>query len=396
MIDRLAKAQPIWVARAILFYLLYINIKHQQQDFGGYGIDSWLYAIAMEVSISVGLSGIVTILLTGRHWARFLILLFVPVLIIGAQNSVDASKRVFAKNKVDQIEHERLGVEGQMSRNNLIMAGNALNRLRAQGITAGLSYDNALSAYQAARVEAHNSKSKSSESTSEKALKLTNETSGTDTDSAVISLSERRAWLLLGFVLLFSAVSGLWTMLTTGVGWIVSTEDERPKKRQGPSQPARNTANAIDYMEVAPKAKRDPQLTVSMPTSPPKVDIVQAGAREVMRRLKSGSLRDCKTGELCRDTIPMKAITDINSNTTTRKNILREVEKLGGVELRRQGKKEIAYIADQYRPTADPVFSALTGLDIPEPRAKMLAKSAAGETPEARIKSALKLHGAVA
>ena len=400
MKDVLQKTRPIWVARAILFYLLYVQIMHQQKDYGGWGWDSWLYAFAMEVSVSVGLSAIITILVINKHPARLLILLFLPVLWLGVEQSVAASQRVFHADKTEQISDESMSLEAKMARNNFITAGNALQHLRDLGVTTGGQYSNARADYERAKAEWDSVKDNTVESSSARALAATTESG--NADDAAVQVATKRAWLLMGFVLLFSAVSGLWTLITSQVSRAAVMVGEDIKKPQGPSQPKQKKAQAMTLdqsLSAQPKVKKEPGISVSMLVPEQSESAVRDGAKQVIRRLRAGGVKHAETGRLCDSTISLRAIKDISTSKDTCREILREVERQGGVEIRKQGNKEVAYIAEKYRRKEEPdeVYDALKGWGGIKPEtARKLADSATGGTTEDRIKSALKQHAAAA
>lgn len=211
--SKLRTIKPIWAARLMLIYLLYMQVMHQQQDYGGHGIDSWLYAFAMEVSISIAISAIVTIVFfqSDNPW-RFMILFGLIVVFHLMTISVDASTRVFFKNKLNQLETEQMGVVGVAAHNNVIWASRALNDLRKSGITSGVQYNQASQAYDDAVRAKQQADSTQKQSASAKALQMGDDSA--DSDDEALAVAKKRAWSLLGLVLLFSAVSGIWNMMT--------------------------------------------------------------------------------------------------------------------------------------------------------------------------------------
>jgi hypothetical protein len=385
LMDTLKRTRPIWVARAILFYLLWVSIKHQQKDYGGYGIDSWLYAFAMEVSVSVGLSAILTILTTSHRRERFLILLFLPVLWLGMEQSVKASQRVFLADKTQQFNDEGMSLEAKMARNNLITAGNALQHLRDLSVTSGAQYSNARADYERAKSEWDAVKNNKTESSSAKALAATTESG--DADQAALEVATKRAWLLMGFVLLFSAVSGLWTLITSPIEWESFTRRPAAKKPQGSSRPsAKKAVELLDLSghDTAPTAAQPSKQAVSgraggrgqaKPGSSAQAQsgfsesASRAAAKEVAGQIKAGGFIR-KNGQQAVDVLSTRDLVSHSASKKTQAAIMTHLEHMGVVE--KQAGKKPALITKAYRPNQpdSDVISGLVNLGFKESDAK--------------------------
>ena len=389
LMDTLKRTRPIWVARAILFYLLWVSIKHQQKDYGGYGIDSWLYAFAMEVSVSVGLSAILTILTTSHRRERFLILLFLPVLWLGMEQSVKASQRVFLADKTQQFNDEGMSLEAKMARNNLITAGNALQHLRDLSVTSGAQYSNARADYERAKSEWDAVKNNKTESSSAKALAATTESG--DADQAALEVATKRAWLLMGFVLLFSAVSGLWTLITSPIEWESFTRRPAAKKPQGSSRPKQKSAVELVDLggdDVAPSKPKPSVHAGEGGGHPQKEGGTKSMAKRVAKEIKGGRFVR-SNGETATDQLSQRDLSSLTASKKSQASIMGHLEAMGVVE--KQGGNRPARITDDYRPRADDdVTQALVGLGFKKPEALQRAAQAEGETTEDRVKHALK------
>ena len=233
------RANPIWLARIMALVLLYVNVLHQQMDFGGSKFFSWTMAFAFEASIMIAISAIVAIIWTGESNLRFAILLFLPVVYFGAQASVDASTRAFMKSKHEQVEWERKGVAGTLASNAAISAANRVNALEKEGILTGALYDNAvkLRDEKLAALEEKNALIKTGGGETSASIKAIQKGDGSvDVDEQILGTAKLRALILLGFASLFAAASGIWAMIAEGFNKSsdgVMQETKSPKKPQG-------------------------------------------------------------------------------------------------------------------------------------------------------------------